>query len=162
MQRQSLGSPVSKNHSHGAPKDSEPHSLDDPKRKDSASSSSLLTDFDDHRLKSTRPRRLSSSLPQLSTPQKLIHLIPVLTLLCFLILYLSSHNPSQSDLSHFTGFQRSSKHLDADAAAKIGDVGRGVELSRDDVLAIRSLRSLREIDKHAPKLSRSHRKIADF
>ncbi|XP_021893603.1 uncharacterized protein LOC110811412 isoform X2 [Carica papaya] len=147
MQRQSLGSPVSKNHSHGAPKDSEPHSLDDPKSKDSASSSSLLTDFDDHRLKSTRPRRLSSSLPQLSTPQKLIHLIPVLTLLCFLILYLSSHNPSQSD---------------ADAAAKIGDVGRGVELSRDDVLAIRSLRSLREIDKHAPKLSRSHRKIADF
>ncbi|KAK2662580.1 hypothetical protein Ddye_001154 [Dipteronia dyeriana] len=147
MQRQSLGSPVSKLYIHGGLPKEDSHT----------------TEVDDLN-KTTKPsRRLSLSPPpsSLSThtkPHKLIHLIPLLTLFCFLILYLSSHSPSQSDLEHFNGFNRPANHIDS---SKIEDVGRFIELRRGDVLAIRSLRNLREIEKHAPK-SRPPRKMADF
>ncbi|XP_021290115.1 uncharacterized protein LOC110421010 [Herrania umbratica] len=155
MQRQSLGSPSSKLHIHGGEESSQ---AEDPKRR-------VIIDDDDDR-KDSKPRRLSfsptsspsSSLTSPPKPEKFIHLIPVLTLLCFLILYLSSHSPSQSDLAHFNGFKHSSKHL---GSLEISDVGRFIELRRGDVLAIRSLRNLQELDKHVPK-SRPHRKIADF
>ncbi|XWS62196.1 hypothetical protein CRYUN_Cryun07bG0190000 [Craigia yunnanensis] len=107
MQRQSLGSPSSKLHIHGGEESSV---AEDQKRR-------VIIDDDD--LKDTKPRRLSfspsssptSSLTSPPKPEKLIHLIPVLTLLCFLALYLTSHSPSQSDLVHFNGFKHSSKHL---------------------------------------------------
>ncbi|KAM5573508.1 hypothetical protein ABKV19_013183 [Rosa sericea] len=93
MQRQSLGSPVSKLHqAHGG---DDTLILDDKRSKDilafSASSSSS-PDFDDN--KATKPHRLSSPPP--TTPDKVIHVIPILTVLCFLILFLFSHTPSQS------------------------------------------------------------------
>ncbi|KAH7576510.1 hypothetical protein ACOSP7_003122 [Xanthoceras sorbifolium] len=147
MQRQSLGSPVSKLHHGGLPKED-----------------SLVTEADDENKTSKPSRRLSlsppppSSLSTHSKPEKLIHLIPLLTLFCFLILYLSSHSPSQSDLEHFNRFNRPANHIDS---SEIEDFGRFIELRRGDVLAIRSLRNLREIEKHAPK-SRPPRKIADF
>ncbi|XP_027362123.1 uncharacterized protein LOC113869829 [Abrus precatorius] len=128
MQRQSLGSPASKLH----PKED-----------------TVVTDDD-----APKPHRLSSPP---SPPHKFIHLIPLLTLLCFFILYLSSHTPSPSDLNHFTPFNRLPIHH-LDSAAKIGvDIGHYMDVKRGDVLAIRSLRSLQQIPK-----SRLHRKLADF
>ncbi|XP_040365903.1 uncharacterized protein LOC112179069 isoform X1 [Rosa chinensis] len=94
MQRQSLGSPVSKLHQAHGGDDTLIH--DDKRSKDilafSASSSSSPPDFDDN--KATKPHRLSSPPP--ITPDKVIHVIPILTVLCFLILFLFSHTPSQS------------------------------------------------------------------
>ncbi|XVF11087.1 hypothetical protein REPUB_Repub07fG0239200 [Reevesia pubescens] len=152
MQRQSLGSPSSKLHIHGGEEISD---AEEQKRR-------VIIDDDDDG-KDTKPRRLSfspssSSLTSSPKPEKLIHLIPVLTLVCFLILYLTSHNPSQSDLAQFNGFKHSSKHLDS---REISDVGRFIEFQKGDVLAIRSMRNLQELDKYVPK-SRPHRKIADF
>ncbi|XVF52021.1 hypothetical protein PTKIN_Ptkin04bG0232000 [Pterospermum kingtungense] len=159
MQRQSLGSASSKLHIHGGEEINSVASEDQKRR--------ITIDYDD--CKDTKPRRLSfspSSSPKSSftisrpKPEKLIHLIPVLTLLCFLVLYLASHSPSQSDLAPFNGFKHSSKHLDS---PEISDVdGRFIEFRRGDVLAIRSLRNLQELDKNVPKKSRPHRKIADF
>ncbi|XP_022737416.1 uncharacterized protein LOC111290392 [Durio zibethinus] len=155
MQRQSLGSPSSKLHIHGG---EEVSVAEDQKRR-------VIIDDDDR--KDTGPRRLSFSPSSFSPtsssishpkPERLIHLIPVLTLLCFLILYLASHNPSQSDLAAFNGFKHSSRHLES---RKIDDVGRFIGVRRGDVLMIRSLRNLQELDKYVPK-SRPHRKIADF
>ncbi|XP_022772302.1 uncharacterized protein LOC111314946 [Durio zibethinus] len=155
MQRQSLGSPSSKLHFHGGEESSVAENHE--KRREI---------IDDDERKDTKPRRLSfspsssptSSLTSPPKPEKFIHLVPVITLLCFLILYLTSHNPSQSDLAHFNRFKHLSKHLDSN---EISDVGRFIESRRGDVLAIRSLRNLQELDKFVPK-SRLHRKIADF
>lgn len=108
MQRLSLDSSASKLHSYGGRKD-ETYDIDDLKRKESVSvspsSSSSAADYDDHELKDFKPRRLSLQSPFPTTHQKqekLVHFIPVLTLICFIILYLSSHAPSQSGfvLSH--------------------------------------------------------------
>lgn len=98
MQRQSLGSPGSKlHHAHGGggPKDDSLILDDGPKRpKDilAFSAASASEDFDDN--KATKPHRQSSPPP--ATPDRVIHVIPVLTVLCFLILFLFSHTPSQS------------------------------------------------------------------
>lgn len=105
MQRQSLGSPVSKFYSHGgAAKDDALTAADDSRHRDLISSSLSGYDDDDeeHRKSSKLVRRFSSSSPSFSlsstppNPEKLVHFIPLLTLLCFLVLYLVSHNPSQS------------------------------------------------------------------
>ncbi|KAK8516411.1 hypothetical protein V6N12_038654 [Hibiscus sabdariffa] len=66
--------------------------------------------IDDDDGKDIKPPRFSS-LTSRPKPEKLIHLIPVLTLLCLLILYINSHSPSQSDLAEFDGFKQSSKYL---------------------------------------------------
>ena len=103
MQRQSLGSPVTKLHTNGG---ADTLSSSDNKLlfKD-LPSSSLTPDADDLDHKSIKPRRFSSSsTSSLSSilsspapaPEKLIHLIPFLTLFCFLVLFLVSHNPSQA------------------------------------------------------------------
>ncbi|CAN1256608.1 hypothetical protein LINPERPRIM_LOCUS9378 [Linum perenne] len=111
MHRQSLGSPVSKLHFHGGslPK----HNDDDDSCILASSLPPPLLDYDDERLKTAKPsRRFSSSAsasasaspssmppsPHAATPEKLIHLIPIVVLFCFLILYLVSHNPSQSQI----------------------------------------------------------------
>ncbi|KAE8677542.1 ubiquitin carboxyl-terminal hydrolase 12-like [Hibiscus syriacus] len=156
MHRQSLGSPSSKLRIHGG----EESSIADVQKRQ------LIIDDDDG--KDVKSRRLSSSPSSLSPtsslftsptkPEKLIHLIPVLTLLCLLILYLNSHSPSQSDLAHFNGFQHSSKHLES---TEISDAGQFIDSRRGDILAIRSLKNLQEVDKNVSK-SRPHRKIADF
>ncbi|EEF33856.1 uncharacterized protein LOC8258770 [Ricinus communis] len=173
MQRQSLGSPVSKLHSHGValvPKDdSTLLSLPDNHPKRSKDETDSTDGNNNERRKSTKPppsrRFSSSSISALSSskPEKLVHFIPLLTLLCFLVLYLVSHTPSQSDLAQFNGFKQSSKHIDEN---EIGDVDRfGSDIRRGDALAIRNLMNLQEIaDKRASSKSRIyHRKIvADF
>ncbi|CAL8155789.1 unnamed protein product [Prunus armeniaca] len=110
MQRQSLGgSPGSKLHqAHGGAKEQALLLDDAPNRSNkdllvfSTSTSSSVSADDDH--KASKPHRLSSPPP--TAPHKSIHVIPVLTLLCFLILFLFSHSPSQSDLAQFNGFTK--------------------------------------------------------
>ncbi|KAF5729722.1 hypothetical protein HS088_TW20G00086 [Tripterygium wilfordii] len=158
MQRQSLGSPVTKLHSHGEAK-TETLSNEDLKRKDLPSPLVLTNNHIDEEHKTAKPRRFSTS-PQSPPPKpdKLIHLIPALTLFCFLVLYLFSHTPSPSDLAQFNGFHRSAKLIDSTV---ISNIDRLSELRRSNVLAIRSLRNLQDVNKPAPRY-RSHRKIADF
>ncbi|XP_065877001.1 uncharacterized protein [Euphorbia lathyris] len=174
MQRQSLGSPVSKLHSHGCGGANDDNLIsDDPKRKDLPSPSLSHfddVDADDEYCKAMKPphRRFSSS-PSSSfsitssppKPEKLVHFIPLLTLLCFLVLYFVSHAPSPSDLAQFNGLKRSSKHIDS---SEIRDVDTLTDLRRGDVLAIRNLRNLQEVEiRTRNRKSRPHRKIsADF
>ena len=135
MQRQSLGSPVSKLHGHGGGAQDSTLISDDLNHKDDH--------YDDEDHKATKPHRmsLSLSLSPPPKPEKFVHVIPILTLLCFFILYLFSHSPSQSgtlyqrpplllpfsfiksspsifffclfvsDLAQFNGFRRPSEHL---------------------------------------------------
>ncbi|KAG2676680.1 hypothetical protein I3760_12G064600 [Carya illinoinensis] len=102
MHRQSLGSPATKLHGHGGAKD-DTLIVEDPKRGGGGD--------DDYEYKALKPRRLSLSSPTPLRPEKFVHVIPLLTLLCFLILYLCSHSPSQSDLAQFNGFKRPAKHI---------------------------------------------------
>lgn len=105
MQRQSLGSPVSKLYIHGAKGANKNDAVifDDPERTVLPSHSNDLGDADDYCKAMKTRRRLSSppsssfSVPS-STPQpgKLVHFIPLITLLCFFVLYLVSHDPSSS------------------------------------------------------------------
>ncbi|XP_010518906.1 PREDICTED: uncharacterized protein LOC104798487 [Tarenaya hassleriana] len=164
MQRLSLDSSASKLHGYGGRKD-EVYNVDDLKRKESSpspSSSSSSAGYDDHEFKDSRPRRLSlqSSLSASHHKQeKLVHFIPVLTLICFIILYLTSHTPSQSDLAHFNGFK---PHLESGESSDISGFVRA------DALSIRSsIRNLQETEKYPsnslPARHRtSHRKTADF
>ncbi|CAI0470952.1 unnamed protein product [Linum tenue] len=152
MQRQSLGSPVSKLHFHGGSDDAEVCD-------NSATSSlsppppSLLLDSDDRRLKTAKlpSRRLSTSASSSSsptpTPEKLIHLIPIILLSCFLILYLASNNPSQST------------SIEIDSAVADSKLG---ELRAREVMPIRSFRNLHETAaRDARRMSSSqHRKFA--
>lgn len=148
MQRQSLGSPVSKLHGHGGGAKDGVLVAEEPKHRDDVCCG------DDEDRKELKPPRLSLSPPP--TPERFIHVIPVLMLICFLVLYLFSHSPSQSDLAQFHGFRRPGEQI-----AEIDDVQRFVGLPKGDVLAIRSLRNLQELEKRSPE-SRSNRKLADF
>ncbi|XAR70658.1 hypothetical protein NMG60_11027579 [Bertholletia excelsa] len=145
MHRQSIGSPGSKFQSHGAKEEN--LIAEDQKRKDQACTAN---DEDKDKLQK----------PQKSPPrtERFVHIIPLLTVLCFLILYLFSHDPSQKDLAQFTGSKRFPNPKDS---IEIDEFGRLLEIQKGDVLAIRSLRNLQEIGRQAPKY-RLHRKIGDF
>ncbi|CAH8264818.1 unnamed protein product [Arabidopsis lyrata] len=165
MQRLSLDSSASKLYSYGGRKD-DTYDIDDLKPASSSpSSSSSAADYDDHELKDYKPRRFSSLQSPFATTnkkqEKLVHFIPILTLICFIILYLTSHVPSQSDLAQFNGFMRPSKHLESDENGEISG------FIRADTLAIRSsVRNLQETESFAakslPRRRTSHRKTADF
>ncbi|XP_022556123.2 LOW QUALITY PROTEIN: uncharacterized protein LOC111205059 [Brassica napus] len=161
MQRLSIDSSASKLHSYGGRKD-DTYDHDDLKHKESLSSppfsSSSAADYDDDELKDFKPRRLSLQSSTHQNGEKLVHFIPVLTLICFIILYLSSHAPSQSDLAQFNGFMRRSKHLESDEDGEISRL-----MINADALAIRSsIRNLKETSESLPRRRTSHRKIADF
>ncbi|GMH29802.1 hypothetical protein Nepgr_031645 [Nepenthes gracilis] len=138
MHRQSLGSPGSRLHIHGgASQDGVFFRSDEQKGRDSLSSlsSPITVAGVADEIKFQKPHRSCSG------PQRFIHLIPVLSLLCFFILYLFSHEPSETDLTD------------------TGDLGR--LLHKRERLAIRSMWNLHEIAKDNPK-SRPHRKLGDF
>ncbi|KAF8108939.1 hypothetical protein N665_0104s0249 [Sinapis alba] len=150
MQRLSIDSSASKLHSYGGRKETLPSPPPPP-------SSSPADYDDDHDLKDVKLRRLSSLQSPYQKREKLVHVIPVLTLICFIILYLSSHVPSQSDLAQFNGFMRTSKRLESDEDSEIS----GLMISAD-ALAIRSsIRNLKESES-LPRRRTSHRKTADF
>ncbi|GKC08263.1 hypothetical protein Tco_0999873 [Tanacetum coccineum] len=128
MHRQSLGSPASKNTIlfTGA--------ITDTINSEKLASCST-TDEEQHKLqKPYQQHKLTISFSSTS----LIHLIPILTFLCFLILYLSSHDPSKTELAQFNGFTAfASKNIVIDDI--IDD-----NVDKNGVLEIRSLRNLQQ------------------
>ncbi|XP_058086507.1 uncharacterized protein LOC131233741 [Magnolia sinica] len=143
MQRQSLGSPASKLQINGG---KEEKLEKEENRKD--------VEEDDE-------KKVDKHLRSSSRTQKSVHLIPVLTIFCFLVLYLVSHDPSQNDLANAGGFER---HFRPKDLKEVSDVHRFFDLEKNQLLAIRSHRSLQEVGKGARKsrpLNR-HRKFGSF
>ncbi|XP_074275390.1 uncharacterized protein LOC141599274 [Silene latifolia] len=166
MQRQSLGSPtrerlvLSPNDTVLTP--------DDLKRRDSSPppflTSSSIADADDE-IKPEKPHRSYSS------PEKFIHLVPLFIFLCFLILYLFSHDPSPQDLAQFHGFnfKQVEEIIEMNDIDEIGRIEKNhKQLKRSRAFVVRSLRNLEEeeeedeiIERDEAKV-RSHRKLGDF
>ncbi|XP_028802923.1 uncharacterized protein LOC114758073 [Neltuma alba] len=144
MHRQSLSSPSLKLYSHGGAKE-ETENVEEPKLRDSVSSSSIYDEDGDNAGKSRR----ASSPP--SRTDKFIHLLPILIFCCFLVLYLCSHTPSASDMESFRRFKLSSER--SDLAVDMNDI-RQIPADGADILPIRTLKNLQE--------TRPHRKFADF
>ncbi|KAG8382514.1 hypothetical protein BUALT_Bualt05G0085200 [Buddleja alternifolia] len=168
MQRQSLGSPSSKlvkNEQHLITT-SETHN-----QLPSSSSISTINGDDQCKHKADEFKKklhrvLKTTMP-MPMPETYIHLIPMLTLLCFLILYLSSHHPSQNDMAQFNGFKTFSNPTDSEDS--ISELETIAEIKKSDILAaIRSLKNLNdheeEVEEEAdtPKHRRLHRKIPQF
>ncbi|GMJ16052.1 hypothetical protein like AT2G35470 [Hibiscus trionum] len=139
MQRQSLGSPTSKLQMHGGEKIT---GDDDQKRR-------VIIDGEDSKESKTLRSPFYPSSPSFSLPHKSEKLIPILTLLCFLLLYLNSHSPSQSDLATFNGL----KHFDS------REIGRFMEIQISERQC--SGDSKQKLDKYASKY-RLHRKMTDI
>ncbi|CAM8896813.1 unnamed protein product [Rhodiola kirilowii] len=165
MQRQSLGSPSTKHHHHAlggsaatnGEKTSATVASHDSKRISVATSSLVHNGGgdteDEEKTKLLKLLRTSPAASKQKSPEKLIHGIPVLTFVCFLILYLSSHDPSQLELDAFGGFKRPEVLIDS-------KIGSGlIYSSKGDGDAVGN-RSLREIQRASK--SRVHRKLGDF
>ncbi|XP_071700309.1 uncharacterized protein [Rutidosis leptorrhynchoides] len=157
MHRQSLGSPASKLHSHGVffpgagiIKDDIDTEFISENNKLSVSSSSNNTN--DVERKSQKSVSVS-----VSSSTRLVHLIPFLTFLCFVILYLSSHDPSTTELAQFSGYTTLSSEKALIGSIEIdANIRRGfIEIEKSNVLAIRSMRNL----KQQQDRSRFHRKL---
>ncbi|KAK1375000.1 hypothetical protein POM88_031193 [Heracleum sosnowskyi] len=154
MHRQSLGSPNSKLHSNGvliAANDSiELLTTDDFNLKQQLASQ-LVTGDDEQLRKSQKPHK---------SPEKLIHIIPILIVFCFLILYLTSHDPSQKGVDNLKGLNRNSKAIEI--PREIDDMGGGV--SATGILAIRNSRNLQEesFNKKQTLETRLNRKLGHF
>ncbi|KAL8107637.1 uncharacterized protein LOC141670513 [Apium graveolens] len=151
MHRQSLSSPNSKLHS--------PHKglLTNPNYNNTD-----LTSDTSHVAAGDDIDELRKSLKPQKSMEKLIHIIPMLVIFCFLVLYLSSHDPSQKEVSSFNGFKRNLKPIGLEISSEIDEFGGLLEMGKSDVLAIRSMRNLQEIDKKQSQSNRVHRKIGDF
>ncbi|XP_042505037.1 uncharacterized protein LOC122081804 isoform X2 [Macadamia integrifolia] len=93
MQRQSIGSPGTKLHSHGGAKEGMKLEEEQQKRRSGGGTS---TAEDEENNKAEKLHRST-----VSWPEKFIHLIPILTLFCLFVLYLCSYDPSTKDLAHF-------------------------------------------------------------
>ncbi|KAI3823592.1 hypothetical protein L1987_05031 [Smallanthus sonchifolius] len=99
MHRQSLGSPASKLQCHGVlfsgagviNDETDNNFISEDHRNDKSSSCSA----GDEERKSQKSDQQKSNPVSLSS--RLVHLIPILMFFCFLILYLSSHDPSNKD-----------------------------------------------------------------
>ncbi|KAF6148527.1 hypothetical protein GIB67_042486 [Kingdonia uniflora] len=148
MQRQSLsGSPVSKHHSHGpGPKERNNEEEEEEEQV------STIKVRDDDEIKTEKLHHRSSRA------EKSIHLVPIITIFCVLVLYLYSYDPPQQDLENFKGFRRTSNQIDL---RENGDLERYLTMEKNDVLAIANHRSLQEVGKHA-RIRRVHRKLGDF
>ncbi|CAI9095237.1 OLC1v1031135C1 [Oldenlandia corymbosa var. corymbosa] len=105
MQRQSLGSPAAKLNINGvitistressSSSCSSPLSVSSSTTKASPQKKLLLPCNDEEDGKSPKKFHHKSASP-FGHPEKFIHLIPLLTLFCILVLYLFSHSPSQT------------------------------------------------------------------
>ncbi|KAK6947384.1 hypothetical protein RJ641_000857 [Dillenia turbinata] len=148
MQRQSLGSPVSKLHSNGGLIKEEKFSgsEEDCKKNVSANNKTSAVDEEEDKLHRSHHRA-----------DKFIHLIPLLTFLCFFLLYLCSHNPSQLDLAEFNGNKRMNSK--DNTKREISERGRYVEIEKSEVVGIGSLRNLQEVGTSFVPKSRLHRSL---
>ncbi|XP_073313307.1 uncharacterized protein [Primulina huaijiensis] len=99
MQRQSLGSPSSKLHHGGIIllKDDTSSSTSPTNDALSGGGGLVVVEEEEEKVKKLK----------MKPAEIYIHFIPMLTLLCLLVLYLSSHKPSQIDLAEFAVY----KHL---------------------------------------------------
>ncbi|WZZ55271.1 hypothetical protein YC2023_055378 [Brassica napus] len=153
MQRLSIDASASKLQSYDINDSNRKESLSSPP----PSSSSSAPDYDDHDLKDVKLRRLSSLQSPHQKRENLVHFIPVLTLICFVILYLSSHAPSQSGSLLRSKSRTNLLHQQSDEDGEISGLMIGTDAS-----AIRSsIRKLRETES-LPRRRTSHRKTADF
>lgn len=93
-------------------------------------------------------------LPRPPSPEMTVHLIPVLTLFCFLVLFLISHDPSAKDLGEFGGSTALLHNRDTDAIATAGlrSLAVGAESTMsggvtEAAAAARGHRRLKELEK---------------
>ncbi|KAL2518326.1 hypothetical protein Adt_14573 [Abeliophyllum distichum] len=147
MHRQSLGSPASKLHLKDESLGSETHKLN-------------ANDICGQEEEKEENKTLKLKPKISKSPEKYIHFIPILTLFCFLILYLSSHNPSPNDLAQFNGFKHFPKPIDSEDG--IEELERILKVKNGEILAIRSLKNLEEKTANENRKTRLHRKMADF
>lgn len=161
MHRQSLGSPAAKLHANGVviveDSSSSSPSSSSPEQQQKKKLAVLLSNDDDDEKQNKKPHYKTT--PSGHT-EKLIHLIPLLTLLCIFILYLNSHDPSQNDLAQFNEFKTLSKPIDS---TNIDKIQRVLEIGKGEVLAIGSMRNLQGVDREGRNSkNRLNRKIGDF
>lgn len=112
MHRQSLGSPASKLQFNGIifsgigdmKNNTDNNSISENHRKDKSTSSSSIAGATDEQHKSQKSSQQNST--PASNSSKLVHLIPILTFFCFLILYLSSHDPSPKGKFHYISIEK--------------------------------------------------------
>ncbi|KAI3727957.1 hypothetical protein L6452_16581 [Arctium lappa] len=149
MHRQSLSSPASKHGiivGAGVIKDDNINKIDPEDlqnhRKEKLASSAV----DDEEHQSEKPHQPKSML---FSSLRLIHLIPFLTLFCFIILYLASHDPSGKDLAQFDGFTTLSMKKNVIDSSDL-------LIEKKDVLVIGGTRSLQqqEVDKRRRFINR--------
>ncbi|KAJ4951980.1 hypothetical protein NE237_028812 [Protea cynaroides] len=122
MQRQSIGSPGTKLHSHGGAKEEKKLEEEQQKRR---SGGRPCTAADEEQNKVEKPHRST-----ISQPEKFIHLIPILILFCLLVLYLCSYDPSIKDLADFKDIQRPSKL--SDPSSNIIDFRQSLGLAKGE------------------------------
>ncbi|VFQ90920.1 unnamed protein product [Cuscuta campestris] len=133
MHRQSLGSPGSKlHHAQGG-------------RDDASSAGVTAADsFVAIQVNYAGEDEERKSAKHLSKSEYFVHLIPVLTLICFLILYLSSRTPYENEMAQFRGFKAFPKPEDAaETGNAVDDFQKNVDIGRGDILAIGRPRNLR-------------------
>ncbi|KAL8255982.1 hypothetical protein R6Q59_031049 [Mikania micrantha] len=154
MHRQSIGSPASQIQCHGVlfsgagviKDDTGNDFISDDHRKDKLAPCPASS-VDDVERKSQKSNQ-QKSMPVPSSP-RLIHLIPILMFFCFLILYLSSHDPSKQDLAQNSGFTTLPSKKTAIDSIDVDDTdgGGSMEIEKT-VLAIRSMRNLQQDHRH--------------
>ncbi|XP_077242910.1 uncharacterized protein LOC143883447 isoform X1 [Tasmannia lanceolata] len=152
MQRQSLGSSSSKLQIHGGKDEKFEEEESEEKKAEKLVRSSFRT-------------------------EKFVHLIPVLTIFCFLVLYLVSYDPSQNDPEYSRGHERFLHPKDPEYSrgherffhSKDSDeIGRLIQVEKTGILAIHNHRSLQEVAgvrtrKSLPWNNNNlHRKFGDF
>ncbi|XP_057483063.1 uncharacterized protein LOC130769817 [Actinidia eriantha] len=72
-----------------------------------------------------KQRQITEAHKSPPKPKKLIHLIPILSIPCFLVFNLSSHDPSQTDLAQFGGVHRLSMPI---GSTETDDFGRFLDM----------------------------------
>ncbi|XP_027082925.1 uncharacterized protein [Coffea arabica] len=149
MHRQSLGSPAAKLHANGvvivkdtssssSPSSSSPEQQQKKKKKLGV----LISNDDEDEKQNKKPHHKTTPSGH---PEKLVHLIPLLTLLCIFILYLNSHDPSQND------------------STNIEQIHGALEIGKSEALGIGSMRNLQGVDREGGNSkNRLNRKIGDF
>ncbi|KAL6008196.1 hypothetical protein ACLOJK_033702 [Asimina triloba] len=177
MQRQSLGSPVSKLQIHAVAKDEKLE------KEEHRSAAPDAEEDDDDAGKKAEKHHLRSA----PRAQRSIHIIPILVFFCFLVLYLVSHDPSQvgkedihsacslflisshshllaffsTDLANAGGLERHFRRKDSE---QLKSIHRVFELDKSEILGNRSHRSLQEVGRGVRRsrpLNR-HRKLGNF
>lgn len=164
MHRQSLGSPAAKLHANGvvivkdtssssSPSSSSPEQQQKKKKKPGV----LISNDDEDEKQNKKPHHKTTPSGH---PEKLVHLIPLLTLLCIFILYLNSHDPSQNDLAQFNELKTLSNPLDS---TNIEQIHGALEIGKSEALGIGSMRNLQGVDREGGNSkNRLNRKIGDF